>query len=335
MRRPLGRRPLAALPPDLGSDERGVAAVVLAVMLVVFFGLAALVVDLGQLIVVRSELQNAADSGALAGVIDLVYNGPDSAEATAVTYATQSRNYHLTSPNPAADAVVVSVLGPETLRVLVRRASGTSAGAVNTFFARIWGIDEAGVEAVAVATLDRKVIGSGPGNLMPFGIHRDLVDADDDGNYDVGNWVDIYPHDYSPGNFGLLDLDGGSNSNNETRDWIEQGFDETFIIPEETGFVMIEGDPGISGGSLDGSINLRLGDRLLFPVFDQVTGQGANTQYRVVDLVGGIIWNFKLNGSQSKRHIDLEIADFSATNVIVGSSSTPVNNSVSFPIIIQ
>jgi hypothetical protein len=320
---------------ELRSDEGGAVAVLLALLLTVLIGVAALVVDLGQLIIVRSELQNGADAGALAGVIDLIYNGSDSAETTAVTYSTESKNYHLTNPNPASDAVIVTVVGPETLRVLVRRAAGTSAGAVNTIFASIWGINNAGVEAVAVATLDRKVIGSGPGNLMPFGIHRNLVDADGDGNYDVGNVVDIYPHDWSPGNFGLLDLNGGSNSNAETVSWIENGYDQTFVIPEATSYVYIEGDPGISGGSLNGAISSRLGDRLLFPVFDEVTSQGANTDFRVIDLMGGIIWSFKLTGASSQRYINVEIADFSANNVIVGSSSTPINNSVSFPILIQ
>jgi Flp pilus assembly protein TadG len=317
------------------GDERGAVAVILAIALIVLVGFAALVVDLGQIIIVRSELQNASDAGALSGVIELVYEGSSSAQTTATTYATRSDNYNLTSPSPASDAVDVNVLGPETLRVRVRRASGTSAGAVNTIFAPIWGIETAGVGAVAVATLDRRITGTGPGNLMPFGIHEDLVDADSDGNYDKGNVVDIYPHDYSPGNFGLLDLNDGSNSNCETRDWIESGYNDNFIIPHETGHVNVEGDPGISGGSLDGAINSRLGDRLLFPVFDLVTGNGPNTNYRVIDLVGGIIMNFKLTGSQSQRKIMVEIADFTANNLIVDEDLLDANNTVGVPVLIQ
>ncbi len=229
----------------------------------------------------------------------------------------------------------MTVVDSETLRVRVRRAAGTSAGAVNTIFARIWGTDTAGVEAVAVATLDRKVTGTGPGNLMPFGINENLVDADGDGNYDKGNVVDIYPHDWSPGNFGLLDLNGGSNSNAETVSWIENGYDSDFIIPPATGYVNVEGDPGISGGSLDGAINSRLGDRLLFPIFDLVTGQGANTNYRVIDMMGGRILSFKLTGSQSQRNIMVEIADFTANNLIVDEGSTSANNTVGLPVLIQ
>lgn len=317
------------------SDERGAVAIILALLLIVLVGFAALVVDLGQIIIVRSELQNASDAGALAGVVDLVYSGSSAAQTTAVSYSTQSSNFHLAQPTPAADAVNVNVVGPESLSVQVERTAGTASGPVNTIFARIWGIQTAGVKAVAVATLNRKVIGSGPGNLMPFGILESLADADGDGDFDKGNVIDIYPHDYSPGNFGLLDLDGGSNSNADTVDWIENGYSGNFVIPEGTGYIIIEGDPGISGGSLNGAIASRVGDRVLFPIFDQVTLQGANTEYRVINLMGGIIQGFKLTGAESQRNIMVEIADFAAYNLIVGAESTPINNTVGTPVLIQ
>ncbi|MDW7711807.1 MAG: TadG family pilus assembly protein [Deferrisomatales bacterium] len=47
--------------------EKGAVLVLVAILLVVFIGMAALAVDLGYLYVVRNELQNAADAGALAG----------------------------------------------------------------------------------------------------------------------------------------------------------------------------------------------------------------------------------------------------------------------------
>lgn len=329
------RKPRSAGRALWRSDERGVVAIILALLLIVLVGFAALVVDLGQIIIVRSELQNASDAGALAGVVDLVYSGSSAAQTTAVSYSTQSSNFHLAQPTPAADAVNVNVVGPESLSVQVERTAGTSSGPVSTIFARIWGIQTAGVKAVAVATLNRKVIGSGPGNLMPFGIYEGLADADGDGDFDKGNWIDIYPHSYSPGNFGLLDLNGGSNSNAETIDWIENGYNGNFVIPEGVGFVIIEGDPGISGGSMNGAIASRIGDRVLFPIFDQVTSQGANTEYRVINLMGGVIQGFQLTGSQSQRNIMVEITDFAAYNLIVGSESTPTNNTVGTPVLIQ
>jgi hypothetical protein len=48
-------------------NQRGVTAILVALLMVVFLGLAALAVDISHLYVVRNELQNAADAGALAG----------------------------------------------------------------------------------------------------------------------------------------------------------------------------------------------------------------------------------------------------------------------------
>ena len=55
--------------------NRGVTAVIVAMLLIVFFGFTALAIDIGHLYVVRNELQNAADAGALAGAENLFITG--------------------------------------------------------------------------------------------------------------------------------------------------------------------------------------------------------------------------------------------------------------------
>jgi hypothetical protein len=299
-------------------------------MLTAMIGMAALAVDLGWFFVVRGELQNGADAGALAGAVDLVLSGSSDAQTMAVAYATQPTHYRLTTPPPGSGAVAVSFPASNQVRVRV------GPTAVPTIFARIWGISTTDVAAVAVARVENRIIGAGPGNLMPFGINENLVDADDDGNYDLGFTIDIYPHDESEGNFGLLDLDGGANSNDDTEDWIEHGYDDVFAISESTGHANVEGDSGISGTSLSSSISSRIGQPVLFPVFDQVTGVGSNTVYRVVDFVGGIIQGFQLTGASSQRFINVQIVEFSSLNLLVAQGpGASTNNSVSTPVLIQ
>lgn len=53
--------------PSRLDNQHGVTIVLVAILMVVFLGVAALAVDLSTLYVVRNELQNAADAGALAG----------------------------------------------------------------------------------------------------------------------------------------------------------------------------------------------------------------------------------------------------------------------------
>ncbi len=163
-------------------DERGVVVVITALTLTALVGMAALVVDLGWLYVVRGELQNAADAGALAGVVELANNGPGAAEDMAVSYATQSTQYHLTQPIPGPGAVDVSFPAIDRLRVKVGPIT------VPTFFAGVLGIATADVSAVAVAEL-QQVIGTGPGNLLPFGVSRDAIDSNQDGYYDLDSTI--------------------------------------------------------------------------------------------------------------------------------------------------
>lgn len=49
------------------KEERGVTSVVVALLVVILVGVAALAIDTGHLFVVRNELQNASDAGCLAG----------------------------------------------------------------------------------------------------------------------------------------------------------------------------------------------------------------------------------------------------------------------------
>jgi len=55
-------------------NDRGAVVVIVAALLMVFFGFVAMALDVGYLYVVRNELQNAADAGALAGARDLYLN---------------------------------------------------------------------------------------------------------------------------------------------------------------------------------------------------------------------------------------------------------------------
>lgn len=55
------------------KEQRGVTVIVVALLISVFIGVAALAIDIGHLFIVRNELQNAADAGCLAGARFLYY----------------------------------------------------------------------------------------------------------------------------------------------------------------------------------------------------------------------------------------------------------------------
>src|SRR3989339_19293 len=58
----------------LSGDRKGVVMILVAVAIFVIIGFAALAIDVGHLFIVRNELKNAADAGALAGARILYIN---------------------------------------------------------------------------------------------------------------------------------------------------------------------------------------------------------------------------------------------------------------------
>jgi Flp pilus assembly protein TadG len=118
-----------------GGEESGVVAVLVAIMLVVFLGMAALAIDLGSLDRAQTQAQSAADAGALAAADSLP---SASAASTGTSYATTN--------DPGATVVVTAPYNSTT-----NQAKVTVSINAPTFFAQIWGKTSEPVSATAVA----------------------------------------------------------------------------------------------------------------------------------------------------------------------------------------
>ena len=60
-------------------DERGMTLVMVATGMIAFLSATMLAVDVGMLMVARTESQSAADAGALAGAVALAYDDSETA----------------------------------------------------------------------------------------------------------------------------------------------------------------------------------------------------------------------------------------------------------------
>jgi Flp pilus assembly protein TadG len=170
--------------------REGNIAVAVALSLVMIMGFSTLVVDVGNLYLVRNELQNAADAAALAGARHFYPSATSGATASSTPlwssaeleastaapdhtsnnvlitdYETRSGYWDLNNPitsgdlpdrktNPGANDV-------PALQVTVRRASGANGGPVRNFFAAILGTPTTDVSATAIA------ICASPGRMEP------------------------------------------------------------------------------------------------------------------------------------------------------------------------
>jgi hypothetical protein len=158
-------------------DERGGTLVLVAVVLVALFGLAALSVDVGMGYTAKIEAQRAADAGALAGASAFLdFQAADAvvpAEARAYDFALRNeiRNIPVDSPE-----VTVQVL-PDSFKVRV----WVERQAIGTWFARLIGFDQ--LTVVAMAAAQATEAGSAR-CLKPIALPDMWHDADDDDNGD-------------------------------------------------------------------------------------------------------------------------------------------------------
>jgi hypothetical protein len=135
--------------------ERGMTLVMVATGMFAFLSAAMLAVDVGMMMVARTEAQNAADAGALAGAIALGFDDFDDKTATgpavtnAIAAATAADNGVM---NKQASVLVEDVTFPTPSQVRVRvQRSGVRGNPLTTFFAPIFGIDTVDIGAVATA----------------------------------------------------------------------------------------------------------------------------------------------------------------------------------------
>ena len=118
----------------LSSSPRGQVLPIVALLLVAFIGLLGLAVDVGRLYVAKTELSRAADSAALAGVVELP--DVDAAQSRATAYLSENQ--------PDATASFPATSQEYQIRV---KASRT----VEMTFMGIFGFNEVGLDTTAAA----------------------------------------------------------------------------------------------------------------------------------------------------------------------------------------
>jgi Flp pilus assembly protein TadG len=184
--------------PTTRKRRRGAILVLMVIMMVVLLAFVALALDLGYAMVVRNQLQNAADSTALAGtsqVLEPLQLGGTPNLSPAITNAvtnanTQAQNFgsdnkaggvavtlgsntsndptgdivsgHLTNPSDLTQQLSVTVMGqgpfPNSVQTKARRDSGRN-GSLTLSFARVMGFSTLDMQAAATATYEDGIVG--------------------------------------------------------------------------------------------------------------------------------------------------------------------------------
>lgn len=149
------------------TNQRGVAAIVVALTMIVLLGAAALAIDIGYRNVAQNEIQNIADAAALAGAGELGRQYLDAGFVSVEENLVVDIAEGVADSNASGFKIEVQIgtwrnreegfigtIGskPNAVKVIARRGSDGNSQ-VPTFLARIWNIFGLDAQADAVAAL--------------------------------------------------------------------------------------------------------------------------------------------------------------------------------------
>ncbi|MGQ0802908.1 MAG: hypothetical protein ACT4PI_03450 [Actinomycetota bacterium] len=273
-----------------------------AVIIVVVIACAAFALDSGAGWQAQRRIRTATDGAALASAGTYAAGGNGCATTDDTYVAANDSGATVTG------CAVTAQSGSTPGRVTV-----TAERTVDFRFAQIFGIDNVDVKSSTTARFGNANAASG---LRPMGLclyaNPELaawLNLPSGPTADSGTIRITYSKSHpdacgsnAPGNWGMLDFNGGSNSNAETKDWVANGYPGDIPLSPPN----VPGDPGAFSTTISDELESLIGTEFGLPVFDQVTGNGSNTQFRVVAFVKVELIGFKTTGSQADRYLDLQ-----------------------------
>jgi putative Flp pilus-assembly TadE/G-like protein len=253
----------------------------MVLFLTVLLGLAALVVDWGSWMKADRDTQASVDAAVLAGAQALP-DSPSQAVADAYDYA--GRN--------GGGNVTVSVRSASRTNDLITARLERPAP---SHFAKLFGIDSVNVASRATALVT--TLGEAK-YVAPLVVHKDHPKLAGSGCPCFGQATTI-PLDKmgAPGAFGVMNLDNerGGTGPPILTDWILRGYQDYLPLG------LYYSDPGakFNSSQVESAMDARIGTVLLFPVFDELIGNGANAQYNIIGWAGLHLTGFDAKGNDA------------------------------------
>ncbi len=268
--------------------ERGQALVVAVVFMVVLIAMTSFVLDVGSWFRAQRAAQAAADAAALAGAQSLPAS-PAAAVSAAVTTGSSNGG----GVDAAGIKVVSNLVVNDTISLKVAR---TAPG----FFSQIFSISSVNIGATAAARAfklgEAKYVAPIAVNIK----HQMLSGPGcPDACYGLATTIPLDKAG-APGAFDMIVLDRslgkGGVGPKILGDWITGGFDGYLKVDQN-----YYSDPGakFNASAIASALDRRMNTELLFPVYDTLTGNGANAQYHVVAWAAFHLTGYDISGKGS------------------------------------
>jgi Flp pilus assembly protein TadG len=297
----------------LGSDraqrEDGAVIVMVALMMVVTLGGAAISIDLGDAWQEKRQLHTATDAAALSAGEVFALDG-DGCASVAGTFLEEnddesSQESCTTGLGIVSSAgyVTVAATKPQSWRFVE-----TESGTISSQTSVEWGLP------------------ASAGGMRPFALCQDYPPFSAWMNNPVGpastsesiqipftkNGLGCGD---SPGNWAFLDYDGTSGGADDLKDWFAEGYPEPVEFPStiqaQTGHV----------SSLQSTLNTLVSNGTVFPiaVYDLVYGSGNQTSYHAVGVVKVKLIDFSITSNQSSQYMTFQFVPGFLTGTCCGT----------------
>jgi hypothetical protein len=252
------------------KQSGGQAYVITVLFLAVLLAMAAAVLDIGSWYRADRSLQATVDAAALAGAQALP-DGTASASTLASQYAVKNGGgtMNITFESQVFPNDTITVSGS-------RPAPG--------FFSKMLGIKSVTVHATASARAGYPTQAKWVVPIVVDEKHPKLQ---------------CNPHlknNGSPdgsGNFGFINLTGGSSGTSSLGNLIDNGWDQYMDLGD---YDAITGNM-FSSSSIGDKLDARIGDVLLFPIYRKITGTGTGAKYQIVGWAGFRLSGLDLHGT--------------------------------------
>jgi Flp pilus assembly protein TadG len=280
-------------------------AILVALMALALIGVLAFVTDLGMAYANQRRVQNGADAAALAvghKIAVAAGIGDNCASITTAYNNALTRSYanDAYQRNVAPDASLAA--GPAGFKVscetvgtnpstVVVRVQGQQASP--SFFGGILG--RSSVPVTRSASVIVGPLGTVVG-LRPFAICEavaDLVRATPGTTFVVPVTQADAGCGTAPGNWAMMDFDGGNNSTGDSATWTATGYP----YPVQTDPpLLINGDPGFNVNAIQSEMDTMFAiDDIVLPVYNSVIGTGNNSQFNIVGFISVTPCRYKIN----------------------------------------
>lgn len=250
--------------------EHGAVSVIVAVMLVVLLGFAALAVDVSSIFAERSQLRNGADAAALAIAQKCAKDAKDTNCSTSAPLASSLANSNANDGISNVKSIAFGSTGGTVTVTVGAQEAGHAPNQVSLFFAKIFGTNSAEVNASSTAAWGTP--SKGPA-ILPLAIAYCKLDIPTGGT--TGN-VQVLEQAVNgcgglPGGFGWITTSGTKCAVTMTAG------------QSSNSGIWFASDPGASAPTIctAADFNQMNDQTVLLPLYDVATGTGSSGKYYV------------------------------------------------------